>query len=58
MTVRSRITNPEPGLTKGRRYRFIRFGFYQGPYFVIVNDRKEEISIYDPETYLHTEDIE
>lgn len=57
VTVRSKITNKEPGLTKGKKYRFLRWGFWQGPYFEIVNDRDEVIAIYDPEKYLHTEDI-
>lgn len=56
--VRSKITNSEPGLTEGKKYQFIRWGFYQGPYFVIINDRGETISIYDPDKYLHTEDIQ
>lgn len=57
-TVRSKITNKVPGLTKGKKYKFIRCGFWEGPYFEIVNDRGEVVSIYDPEKYLHTEDVE
>jgi len=57
-TVRSKVTEPVPGLTKGKAYKFIRFGFWRGGYFTIINDRGEEISIYDPDKYLHTEDIE
>ena len=56
-TVRSKITNKVPGLTKGKKYKFIRWGFWDGPYFVIVNDRGETMSIYEPEKYLHTEDV-
>lgn len=55
--VRAKITNSVPGLTKGKSYKFLRFGFYMGAYFEIVNDRGEMIAIYDPEKYLHTEDI-
>lgn len=57
-TVRSKVTEPVPGLTEGKAYKFIRWGFYKGAYFTIINDRGETISIYDPEKYLHTEDIE
>ena len=46
--VRSKVTEPGPGLTEGKAYRFIRWGFYQGAYFVIVNDRGAQVSIYDP----------
>ena len=56
--IRSKVTESVPGLTKDKKYRFIRWGFYQGPYFTIINDRGEEYSIYDPKKYLHTEDIE
>lgn len=56
--IRSRITHVTPGLTKGKRYEFIRWGFYRGPYFEIINDRGERIAIRDPKKYLHTEDIE
>lgn len=56
-TVRSKISNRVPGLTKGKAYKFLRWGFWQGAYFEIVNDRGETIAIYDPEKYLHTEDI-
>lgn len=55
--IRSKITNRVPGLTKGKAYKFLRWGFWQGPYFEIVNDRGETVAIYDPEKYLHTKDI-
>lgn len=56
--IRSKITEKTPGLTKGKAYRFLRWGFWEGPYFEILNDRKEVVAIYDPEKYLHTEDIQ
>lgn len=56
--IRSKITNPEPGLTKGKRYKCVKWGFWQGAYFTIINDRSETVSIYEPEKYLHTEDID
>lgn len=56
--VRSRITHKDPGLTKGKKYKFIRWGYWQfQSYFVIVNDRNETVSIMDPNKYLYTEDI-
>ena len=55
-TVRSKITNKVPGLTKGKKYKFLRWGFWEGPYFEIVNDRGQVMAIYDPEKYLHTEE--
>jgi hypothetical protein len=57
-TIRSKVTESVPGLTKGKAYVFVKWGFYQGAYFTIINDRGEKISIYDPKKYLHTEDIE
>ena len=57
-TVRSRVSESIPGLTKNKAYKFIKWGFYQGPYFTIINNYGKEISIYDPEKYLFTSDIE
>ncbi len=57
-TIRSKVTDREPGLTKGKAYRFVEYGFYRGAYFTIINDRDEEVSIYEPKKYLHTEDLE
>lgn len=56
-TVRSRVTEQEPGLTAGKAYKLIRIGFYQGPYFEIINDRGEHIAIYEPKKHLHVEDL-
>jgi hypothetical protein len=58
LTIRSRVTESVPGLTKGKAYVFVNWGFYKGAYFTIINDRGEKVSIHDPKKYLHTEDIE
>lgn len=57
-TIRSKISHSTPGLTKGKAYECLSWGFWRGAYFTIINDRGEKYSIYDPKTYLHTEDVE
>lgn len=48
----SKITHKTPGLTKGKRYKILNFGFYQGPWLLIINDRGEEITIREADKYL------
>ena len=50
--VRSKVTEPDPGLTKGKLYRVRDRGFYQGFWVSIVNDRGGIIAINDALTYL------
>jgi len=54
MTVISKITNSKPGLTKGKKYKVIEYGFSMthGPWYEIKNDRKELISIVNANKYL------
>jgi hypothetical protein len=51
--AKSLVTESEPGLTKGRTYKVVEVGFYQGGYWTLEkNDHGERIAISDPEKYL------
>lgn len=56
--VVSKITNSEPGLTKGKSYKALQGGFWQGVGWIsIINDRGEKISIMDATKYLKTDGL-
>ena len=49
--VRATIDAPGLGLTKGRTYRFLRWGADRrgrGPYVLLVNDRGKEVRVFQP----------
>jgi hypothetical protein len=51
--VISKITNTKPGLTEGKKYTVLGWGFYQGAWLLITNDRGEEITIRNADKYMY-----